>query len=76
MVAPTAAPTADSAAAVEPMALPSEPAAAQVGSDDAMPPLRLSGSAAVTPAESEGRIENLTKQIMLKTIELEKFNLH
>jgi hypothetical protein len=76
MVAPTAAPAADSAAAVEPMSPASEPAAAQVGRDDAMPPLRLSGSAAVTPAESEGRIENLTKQIMLKTIELEKFNLH
>lgn len=75
LVAP-AATAADSAAAVAPLAPASESAAAQVGSDDAMPPLRLSGSAAVTPAESEGRIENLTKQIMLKTIELEKFNLH
>lgn len=75
LVAP-AATAADSAVAVAPLAPASESAAAQVGSDDAMPPLRLSGSAAVTPAESEGRIENLTKQIMLKTIELEKFNLH
>lgn len=60
------------AALVQPASLP-DPAGAQVSQDT--PPLRLSGSASVSPAESEKRIEDLTKQIMLKTIELEKFNL-
>ena len=38
--------------------------------------LRLSGSAAVSPEESEQHIENLTRQILLKIIEMEKYNLH
>lgn len=42
---------------------------------DPMPPLRLSGSASVTPAESERHIESLTKQILLKIIELEKYSV-
>ncbi len=43
---------------------------------DPMPPLRLSGSATVTPAESEKHIESLTKQILLKIIELEKYSVN
>jgi hypothetical protein len=36
----------------------------------------LSGGASVTPEESVDKIDDLTKQILLKEIELQKFNLH
>lgn len=36
----------------------------------------LSGGAAITPEESVDKIDDLTKQILLKEIELQKFNLH
>ncbi len=35
----------------------------------------LSGGASITPEESVDKIDNLTKQILLKEIELQKFNL-
>lgn len=56
---------------------PASEVSAASGTDEPLvAPLRLSGGASVSPAESEARIESLTKQILLKTIELEKFNLH
>ncbi|MDQ5938273.1 MAG: hypothetical protein QG574_5636, partial [Cyanobacteriota bacterium erpe_2018_sw_21hr_WHONDRS-SW48-000092_B_bin.40] len=36
----------------------------------------LSGGASITPDESVSKIDDLTKQILLKEIELQKFNLH
>lgn len=36
----------------------------------------LSGGASITPEESVSKIDDLTKQILLKEIELQKFNLH
>lgn len=36
----------------------------------------LSGGASVTPEEAPDRIDQLTKQILLKEIELERYNLH
>jgi hypothetical protein len=36
----------------------------------------LSGGASITPEESVSKIDDLTKQILLKEIELEKFNMH
>ncbi|CAN5479263.1 hypothetical protein BH11CYA1_BH11CYA1_12050 [soil metagenome] len=36
----------------------------------------LSGGASITPEESVDKIDDLTKQILLKEIELQKFNLH
>lgn len=36
----------------------------------------LAGGASITPEESVDKIDDLTKQILLKEIELQKFNLH
>ncbi len=48
----------------------------KIAAESAPPQTILSGAASMTPNAANDRIDDLTKEILLKIIELERFNLH